>query len=153
MRMLNLIEAPYCVDLISKWHYDAWGALYPDQTLDGFRRDLIDSLSADPVPSSWVLEEDGAVIGSASIIMHDMSTNTDLSPWLANVFIRPDKRGRGLGTQLVLCAQNEIGKLGVSTLYLYTEDTEGFYEKLGWRVLREELYEGRRVSIMKYTCG
>ena len=38
----------------------------------------------------------------------------------------------------------------VSVLYLFTEDQQSFYQKLGWQLHQRELYEGEWVSVMHY---
>ena len=97
MRVINLSELPACIDDICQWHFDEWGKFYPEKTIKDFRRELEESFNDPNIPSTWLLIESGDVLGTASILEHDMTTNKLLSPWLANVFIHPDRRGEGLG--------------------------------------------------------
>ena len=122
--------------------------LYPQSTIDDFIRDLEDSLSAGTVTGTWILVDGQELIGSASILKQDMTTNTDLSPWLANVFIRPGYRGRGLGRFLIRDIMDKAAESGLSWLYLFTEDQAQFYQKLGWKIIRQEEYNKAQVSIM-----
>jgi GNAT superfamily N-acetyltransferase len=68
---------------------------------------------------------------------------------LANIFLRPESRGQGLGRALVLQLMQEAQRRGVPVLYLFTEDQQLFYEKLGWDLHHRELYEGEWVSVMQ----
>ncbi|MGI0115822.1 GNAT family N-acetyltransferase [Zooshikella sp. RANM57] len=151
MKISNLQAFPECIPEIAQWHYAEWHTLYPQKTLSDFETDLYTSLNKHTIPQTWVLHDDEEIIGTASLLKHDMKTNTDLSPWLADIFIRVDKRNMGFGKLLVKRIINEVGKLNVPHFYLFTEDQHVFYEKLGWSLLKKELYEDQQVSIMKYT--
>ena len=42
----------------------------------------------------------------------------------------------------------EAKQAGIETLYLFTPDRVSFYEKLGWQILKEEVYRGHLVTMM-----
>ena len=90
----------------------------------------------------------GILLGSASLVAHDMDTRMDLSPWLARVYVTPEHRSRGVGTALVQRVLEETIELGVETLYLFTPDREEFYASLGWSVVERTEYRGQKVVIM-----
>ncbi|SDZ87186.1 Acetyltransferase (GNAT) domain-containing protein [Microbulbifer marinus] len=148
MRVENLIERPEAVEQLARWHYREWAHLYPEQSLQDFTEDLQRSLRGAPIPATWVLVDGGSVWGSASVIEHDMTINCHLGPWLANVYIHPDKRGQGLGRLLVAAVMEVCRKNGLNELFLFTPAQEYFYQRLGWTLLKRELYQGDTVSIM-----
>ncbi len=43
----------------------------------------------------------------------------------------------------------KASEMGIKRLYLYTGGARAFYERLGWRYLESEYYEGRTVAIME----
>jgi GNAT superfamily N-acetyltransferase len=89
------------------------------------------------------------ILGSASLIAHDMDTRPDLSPWLASVFVAEQHRGKGIGTALVRRVVQEAGMLGVANLYLFTTpDMYGFYARLGWTLIEHTHYRGYRQIVM-----
>lgn len=161
MYLLNLREQPDAIPMIARWHFDEWHALFPYKNLQDFADDLRQSLQPGTIPQSWLLLADPAehtepagsplIVGTASLLAHDMTNNQQLSPWLANIYIHPDWRGRGLGQQIVRHVMTQARALGLTTLYLFTEDQQAFYEKLGWQLHHRELYEGEWVSVM--TCA
>ncbi|MBK8006160.1 MAG: GNAT family N-acetyltransferase [Gemmatimonadetes bacterium] len=57
-----------------------------------------------------------------------------LSPWLASVFVRPDRRGKGLGQALARRVLLEAAALGHARVYLFTTDQAGWYARMGWQV-------------------
>nr|WP_255365688.1 GNAT family N-acetyltransferase [Alishewanella sp. HH-ZS] len=104
------------------------------------------------MPISWVVVYEHQVVGTASLLLHDMQTNRELSPWLANIYLAPSVRGKGLGKWLVQQVMTEARQLGLMQLYLFTEDQAAFYQRLGWQVLKQELYQGKAVTIMSWCC-
>ena len=75
----------------------------------------------------------------------------DLSPWIASVFVKPEARGRGIGSQLVTFVEGEGQQRGYSTLYLMTPDKQRMYNRLGWSIIEEVEYRGEHVTVMKKT--
>lgn len=148
MNIENLIRHPRAVEQLARWHYDEWHHLYPDQDLQDFADDLKRALLGAQLPATWVLVDKGAVWGSASLIEQDMDSNPHLGPWLANVYIHPTKRGRGLGRALVSAVMEQCRENGLSELYLFTPGQESFYRTLGWTALKREIYQGEEVTIM-----
>jgi GNAT superfamily N-acetyltransferase len=107
----------------------------------------------DRIPATYVALDGDELLGSVTLVEHDMSTHLDLSPWLAGVYVKPERRGQGVGSKLVRYATECAARMGVERLYLYTRSAQGFYEKLGWQHLADDHYEGRRVSIMQDDPG
>lgn len=151
MQLVNLRQRPEAIAVIAPWHYAEWHALFPHKTLADFAADLSESLHSDALPQTWLLIDDhNEICGTGSLLLQDMTDHQELSPWLANIYIHPAKRGLGLGRFVVsqLMAQARIRQL--QRLYLFTEDQQAFYEKLGWTLLSREVYEGEWVSIMQW---
>ena len=99
----------------------------------------------------WVADRE--IIGSASLVAQDMDDHPDLTPWLADVFVKPDYRGRGIATSLIQQIESEAKSAGIPRLYLYTPDAAKLYQKLGWRVYEECEYKGVEVVIMSKETG
>ena len=139
---------PEHLPTIAQWHFQEWGHFYPQETLQDFEEDLRQCLQDKPVPTTLIAIEGQDVIASASVIDHDMTTHPELSPWLANVFVHPDYRGKGLGVKIVKELMAYCQQQGLERLYLFTADQQSFYQRLGWVELYKESYHGEIVSIM-----
>jgi len=146
--IINLRQRPSAAALLARWHYQEWQVLYPDDTEESFKRDLEKSLTDENVPSTWLLTEGENIIGSCSIIEQDMDIHPELSPWLANVFIHADYRGQGLGSRIIQAVMKQAAASGLDRLYLFTEDQAEFYQRFGWQVIEQPLYNGIAVSLM-----
>lgn len=136
------------VPVVARWHFDEWGHHDPDGSLESWTEGLAERIHPDRIPTTFVAFEDAAPVGSAVLVEHDMDTRLDLTPWLAGVFVVPSARGRGVAVELVRYAMRAARTFGVETLYLYTNDATSLYAKLDWRIIGEEFYEGRDVTLM-----
>jgi predicted amidohydrolase/GNAT superfamily N-acetyltransferase len=139
-----LAEHPHLVRVIAEWHQRS----DERHSLDFWIRCHAAEARRDSIPSAWVAFVDGEPAGSVSLVEHNLDTRPELSPWLAALWVRPEYRGRGVGTGLVRRCEEETRRLGVRRLHLYTEEASGFYARLGWSVASHEEYEGESVVVM-----
>ncbi len=135
---------------LAQWQHGEWGNLRPGDSVEARAARLQSWTNRDRIPLTVVAHAEGEVFGSASLIVHDMETRMELSPWLAGVFVGPDHRRRGIGAELVRRIMSEAAKLKVPLLYLYTVHSEAFYAKLGWTLLEHTVYRQQRVAMMTY---
>ena len=136
---------------LAAWHYQEWATLLPEWSLAQALADLQSHAGRCQIPTTFVALEDDQPLGSASLLVSDLEGWEHLSPWLASVFVLPDFRGRGLGGQLVGRVVAEAKVLGVSALYLFTEDRAAYYQRLGWEFFQSTQHHGREVVIMQRT--
>lgn len=73
----------------------------------------------------------GAQVGYARIIS-DRATFA----YLADVFILPEHRGKGLSKWLLQCIHDHPDLQGLRRWMLATADAHGLYEKFGWQVVK-----------------
>lgn len=139
-----LAEHPHHVRVIAEWHQRS----DERHSLDFWIRCHTAEARREGIPRAWVAFMDGEPAGSVSLVEHNMDTRPELSPWLAALWVRPEYRGRGVGTGLVGRCEEETRRLGVRRLHLYTEEASGFYAPLGWSVASQEEYEGESVVVM-----
>lgn len=145
-----LADHPEALDTIVQWTHQEWGHVRGGETLEQRRARFAGSLNRDRIPLTVVALENGEVLGSASLIAHDMETRMELTPWLASVFVGEQFRRRGIGAQLVRRIMSEAAKLKVPLLYLYTVHSERFYVALGWSLLERTSYLNHEIVIMTY---
>jgi GNAT superfamily N-acetyltransferase len=159
MRIDPLSEHPDAIPTLARWHHDQWKHLDPGDTIEQRIARLQVHLSKAPIPTTFVALLPLAapperavpenILGSASLIAHDMDTRPNLSPWLASVFVAPRYRGCGIGTALVRRVIQEARALDVANLYLFTTpDKRGFYAPLGWVLIEHTLYRGYQQIVM-----
>src|SRR2546423_4291756 len=84
-----------------------------------------------------IARADGEVVGTA------VATRYRLSGWIGHVFVRPDHRGRGLGTVLTAAALAHLRRAGCESILLAsTEAGRHIYERLGF-VVESQYHELR----------
>ena len=151
MRIVYLAENLAFVPALAEWHHLEWSHLGPEESLEECARRLRERAGHGGIPTVFVAVSNGSLLGSASLIEHDMDGRGDLSPWLAAVFVAPASRHHGIGTALVRRVVEEAGNLRVPKLYLYTtsKENEEFYVGLGWSVFERVMYRGEVRVIME----
>lgn len=147
MRIDYLADHLTYVPILARWHYAQWSTLEPGLTVEQWEARL-QSHSRKQIPTTFIAYSGEILLGSASLIAHDMDTRMDLSPWLASVYVAPDHRRHGTGTALVRRVAEEAKGLGVEALYLFTPDKEGFYARRGWSVIERTRYRAHQIVVM-----
>ncbi|MGQ0556386.1 MAG: hypothetical protein ACT4PN_10660 [Nitrospiraceae bacterium] len=74
---------------IAHWLFDEWGRFLPGTSIEESIARLHERLHRDQLPLTLVAMEAGAAIGTVSLILCDMETRPDLSPWLASLYVAP----------------------------------------------------------------
>lgn len=149
LTLLNLKDEPEYLTTLAGWHQQEWAALNPGETLDMRISRMQTYLNNDFIPTTYIIKQE-VLIGSAAITSNDMGSHSELSPWLASVFVAPEYRQRGIGKKLVLHVMQQARINGTDKIYLYTPGNEHFYKNLGWVTLNSEIYHGQQVDVM-YT--
>jgi len=142
-----LVDHPPFVPTLAQWHHAQWSYLAVGVTLEQWAAALREH-GKHQVPTTVIAVANQALLGSASLIAHDMDTRMDLLPWMASVYVAPAYRRRGIGSALVKRIVEEARDLGYERLYLYTPDKEHFYARLGWVALERTMYRGYPQVVM-----
>ncbi|TLF46007.1 GNAT family N-acetyltransferase [Halomonas urmiana] len=147
-RLIRIDDASPHLATLAGWAHDEWGHLNPCRGLaaavEAFRADC----GPAGVPSVFVVLHEGRPVGMASLVVDDMSDRTELTPWLASVYVRPEWRGRGIASRLVRRVEEEAQAHGHRRFYLYTPDQQALYRRLGWKDLEDRRYRGEAVTKM-----
>jgi len=148
MLILNLKDKPEHLLPLAQWHHAEWSYLNPLRSFDQRVQEMQEDLEGKAIPTTFVAEDNGELLGSACILADDMSSHPELTPWLASVYVNDIHRGKGIGSTLVKRVMQHAKDSGVKRLYLYTPDQEQMYARLGWQLFSREPYNGTPVTIM-----
>ena len=88
VRIEYLSDHPEALPKLAEWQHAEWGYLRLGDTLEKRMVRLGGMSKRDCIPLTVVALEENEVLGSASLIEHDMETRMELAPWLAGVFVR-----------------------------------------------------------------
>jgi GNAT superfamily N-acetyltransferase len=112
------------VDRVHRWlSTDAYWAI--DRPRDKHERAMEASINFGVYDSAT-----GEQVAYARVV-----TDRALFAWLADVYVDPSVRGKGVGTAFVGRIRDHLRPYGLRRLVLATDDAHGVYEKLGFRPL------------------
>jgi GNAT superfamily N-acetyltransferase len=149
IEILRLGQRSDCIPQLAQWHFAQWGSVNPDSTIQRRIDRLAGHLEPGRVPQTFVAVDGDRLLGSASLVSADLPSRSDLSPWLASVYVDPPFRNRGAGAALVQRVAQEAQELGFPVLYLFTPDRAAFYAKLGWQIVDRDDWNGCQVTVME----
>jgi predicted N-acetyltransferase YhbS len=153
MQIGYLADHQEFIPTLTHWHHHEWAYLRPGDSVEARMARLRDCCGHHEILTVIIAFTGGTLVGSAMLIAHDMDTRMELSPWLAGVFVAPERRCLGIAAALVRRVIDEATALGVRRLYLYTPGTEQFYSRLGWLLVERARYRGTDVAVMSYDCA
>lgn len=151
MKIEYLSDRPEFLFKLAQWHYQEWSALRPGDSVEARIVRLQGWCGRGGIPLTVIALSDDELLGSASLIKHDMDDRLDLTPWLAGVLVAPEHRRKGIGAALVRRVMGEATSLQIPKLYLYTVDSTAFYASLGWSAVEKTRYREKEVSIMSFS--
>ena len=143
-----LVEYPEYIPQLGHWLYEQWGTILGEADPAARIRKLETHLNRDELPIAWVAHENGRLLGTAALRVHDLEGCEDLTPWLGGVFVGADFRGRGIGGALCSAVEEGARSRKIETLYLFTLDRREWYARLGWTVLAPCVWQHRAGEIM-----
>jgi GNAT superfamily N-acetyltransferase len=147
--IVRIADRPDLVPTVAQWLWHEW---WRDvgHTLEATRDAVAASVSPLGPPQTFVLLVDDEPVGTASLVAHDLEERPDLTPWLADVFVIPEARGRGHVIHLIQAVEAACRSAGIGTVWLYTAGAERVYARAGWRTVEAIQRQGRRpVTLMR----
>src|SRR5258705_8880243 len=100
MQIENIADHPGLVEKIARWHFQEWGHNDPTGTLASWTEGLRTRTNRERIPATHLAFDGDELLGSVTLVEHDMSSHPELSPWLAGLYVKPSARGRGVGSAL-----------------------------------------------------
>ena len=141
----NIADCPELVDTVAGWLWGFWGNARNYE----FYRSLVAHGSPEDIPLIYVAFRDGVPAGSVALLRADLFSRQDLFPWMADLYVAPEYRSRGIGSALQDYILEKAVERGYREVYLYTPLT-GYYEKKGWGYTGDEMdRDGEVVRIYK----
>jgi GNAT superfamily N-acetyltransferase len=130
----NMADCPGLKGLVARWLWSFWGAPGNFE----FYRSMTEHCNKDGIPALFIAFIDDMPVGTVALLRADLFSRQDLYPWMADLYVPPEHRNRGIGSALQDFVLDEAKKQGFDKIYLYTPLT-GYYEKNGWEFMCEEM--------------
>ena len=138
VKILHLFEATDLTGDVASLIHEAFWADRDVYSVEQLERRLREANASHRVPLSLIAVEGDSLLGTVNLIHSDDEARPHLSPWLAALVVVPQARGRGIGTALVNALLGQARAMGVSRLFLGT-DNPGYYERFG-AVLQDQAH-------------
>ena len=136
---------------LARVHAQEWGHLYRGWTEETALAEFRAQRNDGSLPATLILHEDGRLAGSVSVVRDDCEARTDLGPWLASLFVFPERRGRGYGSRLIQAAV-ELGRRNhAGHLHAFTESAEKMFLRHGFVHYADATTNGRAITILRRT--
>lgn len=149
MEIVDLRQNPHLIPRLAEWHQAEWSKFNPGESLEQRISRMGACLGPGLLPTTWVALEQGEPVASAALVACDLDALPDLTPWLASLYVRADRRGQGIGSTLVRHLMTQAGAAAYRRCYLFSEmEHLGFYEQLGWKALERRRHCGQDIVVM-----
>ena len=126
-------DAPRVLDLMQRRHEEA-AAPYDDAHRAGVVEPL---LEGSPLGAIWLIGPQRAPLGYVMVTFGWSVAHGGMVGWLADAFIRPSVRRRGIGTEVVHAVAVSLRDAGMKALHAHTFDPDDaaarFCHKVGLR--------------------
>lgn len=88
----------------------------------------------DALPVTWVaIDAGGEALGAVGLDVYDIEERRDRSPWVVGMIVRADRRGKGIGRQLLTRLEQWAGDHGHRRVWVATGGPAiDFYRACGW---------------------
>jgi predicted N-acetyltransferase YhbS len=142
--------------MIAAMQFANWGRSTGFNSAEEYERFLCDAARSRGLPAVLVARRGGKFLGSVNLLLHEMTTRPALSPWLGQLFVIAEERGRGVGRALLRACLARFAELGFSRVHLYTASATAlpaYYTALGWKTIEEVEYLGKRRAVMAFDLS
>jgi len=125
------------LDIIINKHFSHWSKFNPmmdlNNTVNKFKN--IYAVNSE-VPFGIAMFDNNILIGFCVFKKDNLKKHTEFSPWIDDVMIFDEFRGKGYGKKLIEKALEILCSLGYKKVYLWTDQAPEFYKKIGFQFLQ-----------------
>lgn len=123
------------LSVMTMWMYQWWGEK-EGYSVEEIAHMMTHSVNSVRLPQTYTIWLEGKLVGMYQFSLHDLECRPDIYPWLCNVYIVPEARGKGILYDVMAHVKQYMIEKNWSALYLFTTYKE-LYEKLGWQFIEE----------------
>ena len=127
-------ELNYLIDI----HYNHWVKFNPKMQKENTIYKFSKLYTKDELPFGIALIDDfDNIVGFCVFKIENLKKYPEIYPWLSDVMILENYRGKGYGKLLLEYGEEILKKLGYNTIYVWTDQAPDFYKKLGFTYKQE----------------
>ncbi len=153
LAVTTLARRPDLLPIVTDWVWREWWQREGLSFAETQAR-YAECLASVGPPQTFVLLSGDVPVGTASLARQDLEQRPDLTPWLAGVFVVPERRRRGYVTHLLAAFDKACAEASIETAWLYTSTAERVYRRAGWDVAEiVQRPDKWPVTLMRRTMG
>jgi GNAT superfamily N-acetyltransferase len=137
MLITTLADRPDLVFTVARW---LWEGSFRKRGLPmSWSLSALDAhLGAGTIPATLIVLERGEPLGALGLVAHmpGDAFRPEHSPWITHVYVVPEARGRGLGSQLIRAGERYARALGHPRVYAQVDRGADWFMEQGWSPLR-----------------
>jgi GNAT superfamily N-acetyltransferase len=135
----QLSECPEHLEAVGTWIWQEWWSRRHDTPEVVFQL-LRTHTRRDRVPFTVLALVDGVPVGGCCVIENDCPHRPQYTPWVAAVFVKPDRRRQGFASLVLQETAKIASRAGIEALYIdCLAETAPVYEKNGWVIYEHEV--------------
>lgn len=131
-----LADNPDLVSAIGEMRWREWGHPPEPDSLDWWVDVTSREAGRDDLPVTWVaIDNLGQAVGAVGLGEFDIEERRDRSPWVLGMIVAVQRRGMGVGGQLMGTLESWARHHGYSRAWVATGGRAvDFYQKCGWEL-------------------
>jgi len=149
----HLADVTFFLDELADLHAAEWKHLYADWDVEAARAEFSDQKGDGSLPATLVLHEGTELVGSVSVVFGDCPVRPDLDPWLASLYVVPQRRGQGHGLELVRAAIEFATAAKAKRLHVFTESAEKLFQRCGFEMLERTTLQDAPITVLVLTLS
>ncbi|MBC3767081.1 GNAT family N-acetyltransferase [Neptunicella marina] len=150
MEFVLLADAPAALGKVAGWYYNKWGRKHKDVSLQNIAAKLTRSDNREQVPLLMLVRHLGQIVAAGELKWREMPQFEQYPVWMGGIYVDKHWRGLGIASHLVAALIEKAKTLGITELYLQTEDLSGgIYAKSGFKPIHQLESNGKQVVVMR----
>jgi N-acetylglutamate synthase-like GNAT family acetyltransferase len=134
LEMTTVARRPDLLPVIAGWLWHEWWKNW-GRSFEETQAIYAECRAEVGAPQTLVLLSDDAPIGTVTLARNDLDERPELTPWLAGVFVIPERRGRGYVYRMLEAFDAACRIADIKTAWLYTNTAERVYLRAGWQTV------------------
>lgn len=131
---LTIDQINYLVEI----HFNHWVKFNPKLNKQDTNFKFKNLYTTEQLPFGIALiDEFEQVVGFCVLKLENLKKYPQIFPWLSDVMIVEQFRGKGYGKILLNFAEQILKKYGYNEVYVWTDQTPDFYKRLGFEYKQE----------------
>ena len=148
-----LANHPSHFEEVAGLKYHQWRHTSPDRAWDVWLAEIRESAQAGAFPMSLLALESDELLGFVTLVQIDEKAGVHNGLWMITLYVKEAFRRQGIGSALIERCISEARRMGLDTLYLWTEsrDLTSYYGRRGWQWIGADEVDGD--DIMAHQVG